>query len=289
MTGTAPVLAATAPRGGWDGLALRRGLMVIPVGDALLIEGSTRRRLLRGSPLGRMLSCVPSLLPLLASGCGSARICSETGLDPAVVTDLLGLLYDAGLLERAAGPAPEACEAARPASGFLSRTASTADDLARSGWELEDQLAHSAVLVLGPADTGAQIAADLVDTGVGSVFAVEDTRQVPPDRWSALRAAPHRAVAVFDGAPYDRAAEDLIDAARRLAGPGLPILRYGSGTTALEVGPTFHGPHPACTACFRLGYAGLAVAPGASRGRPTVSGHAKIPVDGHDGSRLTDS
>ena len=266
MTGATPVASAAGPQDGRKVLTLRRGLVAIPAGDALLIEGGQRRRLLRGGPMSSVLPCVPSLLPMLTGGCSAERICLETGLDPAVLGDLLRLLGDAGLLERAAVTAPPGTGVAEQAETFLSRTASTAEDPARSGGELSDELARSAVVILGPPAVGGQIAADLTDIGVGSVLYMEDARRIPPAAWQTLRSATHRAVAIFDGALPGRTAEDPIEAARRLSGPGLPILRFAGDSTVLEIGPTFYGTHPACPSCFRRGYADLAMAPEAGQG-----------------------
>jgi SagB-type dehydrogenase family enzyme len=236
--------------------ALRRGLLAVPAGQALLVEGGRRRHLLTGGAVTPVLPLWPSLRLLLAGAHDRTTICAETGLNHAVLDAFLGLLAECGALEPASGGRPVSGERpgaqARPGGpvlAFLSRAA----EGHRSAEELAAVLAGSSVLVVAPRAVGEQIAADLAETGVGSLTVTDGPGQIPE---AALRAAASGAqgvAVVFDDLHASDGGDNLAGAIARCHDHGLPVLRFAGGT-GLEIGPVFRVGGPVCAGCFTRGH-----------------------------------
>ena len=79
---------------------LRRGLLAVPVAAGLLVDGGSRRRLLKGSALAPVLPVLPRLLRLLDGAHDPASVGAELGLDRAPLDEFLALLAECGALKR---------------------------------------------------------------------------------------------------------------------------------------------------------------------------------------------
>lgn len=237
-----------------ESLALRRGLVILPWRNALIIEGGARRRLVKGTALASILPILPHLVPLLDGRHSREDICADFGLTRAVLDEFLASLAQCGVLERACHMPSAAAQAAPQAACYLSRTATALDDGCRSGAEIAALLADSAVLVVAPSAVGKPIAADLAETGVGSVIVADSVSEVPAAGIQALASAAQGFAAVLDDGAAGSGRDHLAECISRGHEYGVPVLRFACRTDALEVGPTFHPSHPACAACFRRSY-----------------------------------
>jgi hypothetical protein len=239
---------------------LRRGLLAVPVAAGLLVEGGSRRRLLKGSALAPVLPVLPRLLRLLDGAHDPAGVCAELGLDRAPLDEFLALLTECGALEPAGG-IPTRSAGRGPAehvTTYLSRMTHAAGGY-RGGAELAAVLAGCAVLVVAPPPVAEQIAADLTESGIGSVPVAHAAAHVSADTLRAAAAAARRVAAVFDDGAASSGGDGLADAITRCHEHGLPVLRFACGPGHLEVGPAFFpGGHPACAGCFRRGYQAMA-------------------------------
>ena len=239
---------------------LRRGLLAVPVAAGLLVDGGSRRRLLKGSALAPVLPVLPRLLRLLDGAHDPASVGAELGLDRAPLDEFLALLAECGALEPARG-IPRRSTGSEPAehvTTYLSRMTRAAGGY-RGGAELAAVLAGCAVLVVAPAPLAEQIAADLTESGIGSVPVAHAAAQVSAAALRTAASADRRVAAVFDDSAASSGGDDLAAAITRCHEHGLPVLRFACGPGHLEVGPAFFpGGHPACASCFRRGYQAMA-------------------------------
>jgi hypothetical protein len=238
MTGrVATEPASTAPELEYP--VLRRGLLAVPVGAGLLVEGGSRRRLLKGRALASVLPVFPRLLRLLDGAHDPASVCAELGIDRAPLDEFLALLAECGALEPTRGT-PRRSGGSEPAehvTTYLSRTA------------------HAA----GGYRGRAEIAADLTESGIGSVSVAHAAAQASPAALRTAASADRRVAAVFDDSAASSGGDGLAEAITRCHEHGLPVLRFACAPGHLEVGPAFFpGGHPACAGCFRRGYQAMA-------------------------------
>jgi hypothetical protein len=250
-----------APEGGGtpasERLVLRRGLDIVPLGRALLVDGGLRRHLLKGRAIAAILPILPALLPLLEGDHDRAGICAQAGLDRATLDEFLGLLAECEALEPA-GRNQSGTETlpAGHVTTFLSRTVRAGDGY-RSGAELAAVLAGSSVLIVAPPELSEQIAADLTETGVGSVVAADGPGQVSAAWLRTASSAVRKIAAVFDPRPIGSGGDDLAEAMSRCHAHGLAVLRFACDT-GLEIGPTFFVSNSVCVDCFRRGHDAMA-------------------------------
>ncbi len=197
-----------------DHPATAAGLAVVSTGDGLLVEGGRTRRLFTGAAAHELL---PVLLPLLDGRTSLAAVAEATALPVAQLAQAVALLHRSGLLHD--GPV----DRADPAEAFLSRT------LAAGGSgqpaTVRARLAAAAVTVLAPDPLGDLIAADLAQSGVGTV-----TREAGGT--AALTVA----------------TDDMLAGASAV---GVPLLRLGQDGDGVELGPLLAGPDTGCLDCLR--------------------------------------
>lgn len=246
LTGAAPPAASGPAR---EAITLRRGLVLVPVENGLIIEGGRRRHLLRGSATTHMLPSLPRLVSLLDGNHGRQEIAQTLGIDTLQLDEFLALLDKCGLLEQASGRLGTCGETPDYVATFLSRTASTAHGHAEGDGSIA-ALARSGVMIVAPPGIRQRVADDLSETGIGLVVTADRACEVPQSAVGAIASCTRGIVAVFDeggGCKTDELAENVA----RWGSRGLPTLRFGSREGKLEIGPIFQGGHPACVDCFR--------------------------------------
>ncbi|BCJ75389.1 hypothetical protein CS0771_49330 [Catellatospora sp. IY07-71] len=197
-----------------DHPATAAGLAVVSTGDGLLVEGGRTRRLFTGAAAHELL---PVLLPLLDGRTSLAAVAEAAALPVAQLAQAVALLHRSGLLHD--GPV----DRADPAEAFLSR-ALAASGSGHQPATVREKLAAATVIVAAADPLGDLIAADLAQSGVGTV-----TRE--PTGTAALAVATD-----------DRLAE--------AAATGVPVLRLGGDGDGVELGPLFAGPDTGCPDCF---------------------------------------
>jgi hypothetical protein len=243
-----------------DRPALRRGLVAIPFGKAMLVEGGVRRRLLKGTALEQVALAAPRLLPLLDGEHDRDSIIAATGLDPAALGTFLGLLSTCDALEPA-GPARSSAGEGPP--GHVTTYFARAADMPGGAHELAALLAGSAVVICAPLAIGEQIAADLTETGVGSVIAAERPQAISEPCMRKASSAGAGIAAIFDD-PMRGDGGTLAEAVACCRANGLPVLRFAS-RAALEIGPVFTDDTGVCPACFERGYQAMGWQPDAAQ------------------------
>jgi SagB-type dehydrogenase family enzyme len=218
---------------------VRRGLALAPLSDGVLIEGGPSRQVLTGTAASSLL---PRLLPLLDGQRSCEQIRAQLSLSAPHLDQLLSLLSQRALLEwvrpdRASAPAPE------HVTTYLSRTLSVTANR-RSTEDLGDELASATVLLAAPPRLAGSIAADLEETGVGTV-----TIAGPGQLAGARCEGSGRCVAaVYDDQAGRDAFDEFVTACRDR---DLPVLRFSGTADTAEIGPVFYGSDTACVACFR--------------------------------------
>jgi hypothetical protein len=212
-----------------DSPALRRGLAIVPVDNGLIVEGGPRRQRFEGAAATDLL---PRLLPLLDGSSTRSELMEQAGLPEHHLAQVLDLLAARGLLESGTGDEGDATDE------YLSRTLPVGS-IYRSGRSLRQHLNEQTVLIAAPAPLRDGIAADLEDSGIGSVGPFDE--RIPPD--CSL------VVVCDDGELLERVIE-------RCAPHGIAVLRCGSAGGFAEIGPKFLAGRTPCVDCFRRGYAG---------------------------------
>ena len=251
------------------------GLAVVPMGNALLIEGGQRRHLLRGGSA----PVVGRVLPLLDGQHDPESICTQLSLAPGQLDQVVRLLDTCGLLDPAVatGPAPDPRPHVR---AYLGRAAGRQRHA--SGAKLAGALAAArVVLISAPGPLTEALNADLVEAGVGQVEVVGEL-----DATAAVLVAPATGpnlAVVIDWESPGPSGDELARLAGYCGQAGLPLLRIAVTGAALEVGPVFLPVHTACVACFREGRAAQGelapagqgeLAPAAGLGRGADAGPA---------------
>lgn len=207
------------------------GLVVAPIEQGLVVEGTEERQVFRGRAATSLL---PVLLPLLDGTRTAAEVAAALPGAPAgAVENALALLYARGLLEEG-GPGAAPIDLDEPLAGFLARHV----DLTRMNRSASAALARmrsAAVAVAGPGGVSRGLEEELARCGVPLAG-----RGAPLDR-AAL-------VVALAAGEEDQAA--LADLDSRLAARGVPWLRAALAGPRAEVGPYFGCPRQRCYRCF---------------------------------------
>lgn len=231
---------------------LCRGLVTLPDGNALLVDGGLRRHRLTGTAVTTLL---PRVLPLLDGTRPTPQIASAAGADEPAVRRLLAVLDGCDLLEwpqKRSGPAPGT---AGHVTTYFSRTIGAVDG-ALCTEQLASALSDTAVLLVADDATAAAMAADLLETGAGEVVVRTPARRLRAGDVARLARAPRRMVAVCDdGGPV------LAHIVAVTRGSAIPVLRFASYGDVTETGPVFYDDRTACVRCFRAGYRDAGIGP----------------------------
>ncbi|MEU3689474.1 nitroreductase family protein [Streptomyces narbonensis] len=210
---------------------LRRGLSLHHTPEALVVEGTPKKQLLRGAAARELL---PRMLPLLDGSRGHEDVAEALGIPAGTVFKALSLLWTCGLIEEAASPASasRAAEVPDALADFLSRIGDSTG--ANHAWEEAlDRLARARVEVFGSgplADAARRhLAGSLVDTGTGSGTAP----------------APGSTLAVAAG--LDPA--DSAELAAACARAGVPLIRLALTGRTAHLGPYVDLAFTPCLAC----------------------------------------
>jgi SagB-type dehydrogenase family enzyme len=227
--------------------ALVRGLVIVPLADGLLVEGSGERQVFRGRSATSLL---PRLLTLLTGELDLDRL--TTAL-PDVSADsiraALALLQTTGLLEEgAAAPGDTATIPAtfpEPVSSFVGRHLDTTRVHANTAKAVAS-IAATTVGVVGMSTAAKAVAAELAESGlqVRHVVAPGFHGGATPEV-----AGLDLVLAVCDGSET----VDLATLDDECARQGIPWLRVARVADRLEIGPRFDRTFTACYRCFRAG------------------------------------
>ncbi|MGW7429231.1 nitroreductase family protein [Streptomyces sp. NPDC054861] len=210
---------------------LRRGLSLHHTPEALVVEGTPKKQLLRGAAARELL---PRMLPLLDGSRGHEDVADALGIPAGTVFKALSLLWTCGLIEEAASPERASRAAAVPdtLADFLSRIGDSTG--ANHAWEEAlDRLARARVDVFGGgplADAARRhLSGSLVDTRTGSGTAP----------------APETTLAVAAGLDPDASA--ALAASCALA--GVPLIRLALTGRTAHLGPYVDLAFTPCLAC----------------------------------------
>jgi hypothetical protein len=260
MTGTRVLAGAAGPADGRP--VLRRGLVLHQSELGLLIEGTPRRQLVTGEDV----DLLARLLALLDGAHREDDICAELGTEPAWLSRALEFLRHSRVIEDGRGDVGGIPEHALP---YLSRAVAATGVYDHTA-QAAQALAGAVVLLAGEAWWAAATAADLRESGVGTVACCapeEAAAHLPGTGPGESRCL----AAVLDD-PADPAGLERVASA--CADRGVPVLRFARGPGFAELGPAFRRGYTACPACFRRGYeatfgpAGAGAAGGDARPEP---------------------
>jgi SagB-type dehydrogenase family enzyme len=187
-------------------------------------------------------SLLPRLLPSLNGRRGPAQICAELSLDTDQLDQALSLLDGCGLLEWVR---PDGAEgfAAEHVATYMSRTAGFTDSCP-SADDLSGYLATATVLLVAPSALAQPIAADLRETGVGTVVSLAAAEAADRSAGTTGRCV----AAVFDDPADEQMLGTLASACQER---DVAVLRFCGTAGSVEVGPVFCGIETACVRCFR--------------------------------------
>ncbi len=214
--------------------ALCDGLVIVPSGGGLLVEGGPRRQSFTGATATTVL---PRLLPLLDGRHDGDRLAAELGLTTSQVDQMLGLLGDSGLLDRK--PIPAGAGLAEEVRRYYSRALGSAGGYPGSA-DLLAALRQSRVIVVDGDGVLGPLASDLRDCGLTVAVAAD------PDELADAN-VPGSLAVVYDSGP----AGMLERAVQVCARSGRPVLRVAAGGETAEIGPVFRLPWTACAGCLR--------------------------------------
>ena len=263
---------------------LLAGLVMVPIQEGLVVEGTERRQVLRGRGVASLL---PRLLPLLDGARTPAEVAAAlSGVPAEAVENALALLYARGLLEDAAVQPAAAAAGVPPAlAGFVTRHVDVTR-VNRSAGEALHRLRSAAVAAEGDPEAATLLGEELAACGV-ALAGHEQASLV---------------VCLLTGTEDEAALAEMDD---RLAARRMPWLRASLVGSRAELGPYFSWPRGRCYRCFaatrdRHGAAGPA-APArlrtwvalvaaeivflASRVCPPTTGQAVVAIDMADWSR----
>lgn len=217
------------------------GLVVVPLADGLLVEGTDERQVFRGRAATILL---PRLLPLLDGTRDPEAIAAALPDVPAqAVGNALALLYTRGLLEDgAADTGPDLTGAAPELLAFLRRHVDSTR-VNRSAAQAVARLLGVRLAVAGPAPAAEQLVTELGRMGVTHAVHCAGAPPAGTDLVIALAAGPEdqEAMAGLD---------DLC------AAQGLPWLRAVCTNDQVEIGPYFYRRETTCYHCFAAGQDG---------------------------------
>lgn len=244
--------------GALPGPSLRRGLAVIAHDGGTIIQGGARRQVFRGKAARGLL---PRLLPLLNGTRSLSELCEASGLAAGQLDKVMAVLEARGVLEE---PAPHGAGTADAhVRDYASRTVEWNGSYREAG-EYLDALSQSRVCVFGDPAAADEMAADLMESGVGHVES-PGLGTLIGGGTPATGTAGRRLLVALDGSGPD----DLL--ARVVAygdQHGIPVLRLAVDGDHVEIGPVFLTGYTACVACCRAGRAA------AGWGTPQAPRHA---------------
>lgn len=222
-----------------------RELVLIPLAEGLLVEGTDEQQLLRGQATKTLL---PRLLPLLDGTRTIAQLATELNdVAPGHIQQAIALLYTRGLLEDAAAdPVMEAQQIDPHLLAFFRRHVDTTR-VNRSALQAAERLQNSAVVVygVGHETQRGQLAEQLRSAGIGSVTEAELGSALQfPTRYK------HQLVVVLVVGDDDEAALTQLD--EQCAQLGVAWLRVAVTNEAADLGPYFERGETACYRCFRI-------------------------------------
>jgi SagB-type dehydrogenase family enzyme len=207
------------------------GLIVVPMIDGLLIEGTAERQVLRG---GAARTLLPHLMSVLDGTRDLAELAAQLpDVPPADVRAAISLLYVCGLLEDAAVPGAD--PDGSPVGAYLGRHLDTTR-VNRSAAEAVQRLATARIAIPGGGAISKAVGDLLRDAGA-EVVDIEDER-VRPD------------LVVAVGEPDGIDPADVAAACERR---GLRWLCSAGVDGEIEIGPLFDPVNSACFDCFRAG------------------------------------
>lgn len=217
-------------------------LVLVPLPDGLLIEGTDEQQLLRGQAAKTLL---PRLLPLLDGTRTAAQLATQLqDIAPAHIQQAIALLYTRGLLEDAAAdPALDPQQFDPNLLAFLRRHVDTTR-VNRSALQAAARLQQAEVVIYGD---NSLLAQQLQQAGIGTVRAA--------DFGQALEFQPstnRKLAIVLVSGIEDHEALAQLDA--KCARAGIPWLRVAvtPETQTADLGPYFERGETACYHCFRL-------------------------------------
>lgn len=218
---------------------LRPGLVILPAGDGLLIEGAAKRQWLRGQSARDLL---PRLLPILDGSHDLESIAAELPITPAHAAKAIAVLQDRGLVQDSgARAAPSLLSRPSLLETFLAR-AGTTGDLKVGGKSPVRSLTEATVAVAGQHAVRDRLLVDLADLGLRSLSLSDVNHSVPQ-----LGRTPLLVVAFVTPADDE---EITIAAEQRAHDLGAPCLRVLASDEEIQLGPRFQSPYTACPACL---------------------------------------
>lgn len=223
-----------------------RELVVVPLPDGLLVEGTDDQQVLRGQATRTLL---PRLIPLLDGERTLDELAAALPDVPAGhLRQAVALLYTRGLLEDGSDdPTADGEQFDPQALAFFRRHVDTTR-VNRSAWQAARRLLNAEVIVYTMA--GEQARADLVArlraAGIGAVSGGDfDGR---PSFTS--RPGGKLAVALVEGAEDETRLARLDEQCARLSVPWLRVAVNPAAQTA-DLGPYFERGETPCYSCFR--------------------------------------
>jgi len=222
-----------------------RELVLVPLADGLLVDGTDELQVLRGRATKTLL---PALIQLLDGGHSTEQLVSMLPDVPAEhVRQAIALLYTRGLLEDGSDD-PSTAEAFDADTLSFFRRHVDVTRVNRSAWQAARRLLDAEVIVYatGGDEVQASVARQLRAAGVGKVSLANFNVPLTPGTQAGARLA----VALVDG---DDQREQLTWLDRQCGLVGIPWLRVAVNSAAgtADLGPYFDQDETACYECFR--------------------------------------
>lgn len=225
--------------------AFVEGVVVIPIENGLVVEGSAERQVFRGYAA---LSLLPHLLPLLDGTRTLDRLAAELpDIPPEAIANAVSLLYTRGLLEEG-GPAQAAPQSVPKEIITFFRRHVDVTRVNSSGLEAAVRLEQARLVVTGGERFGALLAKELGRMGLTNVT-VGDFGSITPDT---------TLVVTLQAGTESRSHMAQVDSVCLKS--KTPWLRSVCTTDWMEIGPLFEGDETCCYNCFAGGqdqFAGL--------------------------------
>ncbi|MFB7337090.1 hypothetical protein ACFC00_36610 [Streptomyces adustus] len=226
-------------------LRLRRGTVVVPGQDGLIVASGRHKHSFRGSAARHIL---PDVLARLDRATDpfptTADPAAPSGLTEELADRLLTLLHNRDLLEESSTCPPGTQS---HIANFYAQTLSELGGYAGSAHVL-NRLRACALIIIGDGDVVEALGADLTSLGV-RVTTVDTPEQITQAQARLHTPQPDLAIIVDDGRP----ATDLSGAHRACLELDLPLLRMALAGGSLELGPLIDGGTTACPACLDRG------------------------------------
>jgi hypothetical protein len=217
-------------------------LVVIPLADGLVVEGTGERQVLRGKAATEL---IPDLLRLLDGTHGIDDLATTLGRPRQHIHAAVALLYACGLLEDAeqapAWPGGVAPEVAAVLGRHLDTTR-----VNRSVGAALTRLAAARVVIVAESTAARSLAGSLRRAGVGQLsLAAADTWE--PSLAGASEDGIDLVIALAEDSTVSTAFDALDEWCDRAR---VPWLRSAYTSAGIELGPRFESGHTACYRCF---------------------------------------